>query len=172
MRSVQGRVADDPGRAGRDGGFEEFFERHYRDLFRALWLVTRDSHEAEEIAQEAFLRVWERWPRVAGRPGRDGYLYRTAMNVFRSRRRRVAVAMRRAIRVAPGRDELGAVEARDAVARALAGLTARQRAAVVALDLLDMTSEEAGRALGIRPSTVRVLASRGRDALRKELRIE
>lgn len=155
---------------GRQGeaAFEAFFERHHARLFRALWLVTRNRHEAEEVMQDAFLRVWERWGRVSAHPDPDGYLYRTAMNVVRSRARRARVALRRAVRQLPADDQLAAVESREAVVRALASLSVRQRAAIVLTDVLGMTSEEAAEALGIRPSTVRVLASRGRATLRRE----
>ena len=44
--------------------FEHFYAATVRRLFTALCLVTGDRHEAEEIAQEAFVRVFERWDRV------------------------------------------------------------------------------------------------------------
>lgn len=89
------------------------------------------------------------------------------MNVFCSRLRRTAVALRKVIRQLPVDDQLAQVEAREAVVRALAPLPVRQRAAVVLMDVLGLTSEEAGDALGIRPVTVRVLAARGRARLRE-----
>jgi RNA polymerase sigma-70 factor (ECF subfamily) len=150
------------------GTFEAFFEDHHGSLFRALWLVTRNRHEAEELMQDAFLKVWERWERVASLEDPAGYLFRTAMNLFRSRRRRAAVAIRRAVGLLPHDDQLAAVEEREAVIRALAPLTRRQRAAIVLTDLLGLTSEEAGELLGIKSATVRVLAARGRSALAKE----
>ncbi|CAN5804222.1 hypothetical protein BH18ACT17_BH18ACT17_13250 [soil metagenome] len=75
--------------------FEAFFRAHHRDVYGAMWLITRDRQESEEIMQDAFLRVWERWDRVGGLEDPEGYLYRTAMNVFRSRKRRAAMAIRR-----------------------------------------------------------------------------
>ena len=153
-------------RSGSEPSFEGFFEAQHERLFRALWLVTRDRHEAEEIAQDAFLRIWERWPRVAGMDDPAGYLYRAAMNLHRSRMRRVRLGLRRVIGTAPGIDGMEEVESRDAVVRALAPLTPRQRAALVLVDLLDLTSEQAAAALGVRPSTVRVLLARARAALR------
>jgi RNA polymerase sigma factor (sigma-70 family) len=146
--------------------FEAFFVAHQEALFRAMWLVTRNRHEAEEIMQEAFVRVYERWS-AARDP--EAYLYRTAMNVFRSRLRRASVALRKAVHVLPEDDQLAEVEAREAVVRALAPLPARQRAAIVLLDVLGLSSEEAGEALGTRPVTVRVQAARGRARLRKAL---
>lgn len=148
--------------------FDDFFRAHRDRLFSALWLVGRDRHEAEEVAQEAFLKVWERWDRVRRLDDPAGYLYRTGLNLFRNRRRGVALALRRTVRAAPAADPIEAVDDRDAVVRALGALTPRERAALVLVDLLDMTSEEAARALGVRASTVRVLAARGRAALRDE----
>jgi RNA polymerase sigma-70 factor, ECF subfamily len=155
--------------AGRAADFQEFFEQQHERLFRALWLLTRDRQEAEEVMQDAFLRVWERWDRVAGGPDPVGYLYRTAMNVWRSRLRRAAVAARRVIHHIQGESDLAEVEGRDAVVRALAPLPPRQRAAIVLMDVLDLSSEGAGEVLGIKPATVRVLVARARMALAKEI---
>ncbi len=149
--------------------FESFFLDEHDRLFRALWLVTRNRHEAEEIMQDAFLRLLERWPTVQAAGDPVGYLYTTAMNVFRSRLRRVAVTLRRAVRQLPADDELAEVEAREAVVRALAPLPARERAAIVLMHVLGLTSEQAGEALGIRPVTVRVLAARGLARLREDV---
>lgn len=149
--------------------FEAFFLHHHEGLFRALWLVTRNRHEAEEVMQDAFLRLLERWQVVQAAENPEGYLFRTAMNVYRSRLRRASVALRKAVGQLPGDDQLAEVEARDAVVRALAPLPARQRAAIVLMDVLGLTSEQAGEALGIRPVTVRVLAARGRARLREAL---
>jgi RNA polymerase sigma-70 factor, ECF subfamily len=149
--------------------FEEFFGEHHDDLFAAMWLITRDRHEAEEVMQDAFLRLWERWDRVAGLEDPEGYLYRTAMNVFRSRRRRAVLAIRRLGRPSPPDDLLEAVERREILIQAMSSLTPRERAAVVLTDVLGFSSEEAGRSLGIKPATVRVLAARGRGRMEQEV---
>jgi len=148
--------------------FETFFGLHNGDLMAALWLITRNRHEAEEIAQEAFLRMWERWDRIAVMDDPEGYLYRTAMNVFRSRFHRAALAIKRLGRSSPPDDGIEAVERREVLIQALSSLTPRERAAVVLTDVLGFTSEEAGKALRIKPVTVRVLASRGRGRLHQE----
>jgi DNA-directed RNA polymerase specialized sigma24 family protein len=64
--------------------FDDFFAEHRTALFGALWLVTRDWHEAEELTQDAFVKVWERWGRVREFDDPVGYLYRTGMNLFRN----------------------------------------------------------------------------------------
>jgi RNA polymerase sigma-70 factor (ECF subfamily) len=94
-----------------------------------------------------------------------GYLYRTAMNLFRKRWRRASMAMRRTIGLVSPDDEIAQIELRVDVVRAVASLSPRQRTAIVLIDLLDLSSEEAGRILGISPGTVRMHASRGRAAL-------
>lgn len=135
--------------------FEVFFDREKARLFQALCLVTRNRFEAEELTQDAFVSVCERWGRVAEMEDPTGYLYRTAMNAFRSWHRRSALAAKRAIGMTPIDDAISDIEEQDVVVRALAALTPRQRAAVVLVDLLGYSSEEAGRVLGIRASTVR-----------------
>jgi RNA polymerase sigma-70 factor (ECF subfamily) len=160
--------AQDPEKS-RGPGFEEFFEDHHVALFRALWLVTRNRHEAEEIMQDAFLKMWERWDEVGSIAEPVGYLYRTAMNLLHSRGRRAAVALRRAVGQIPPDDGMAVVEERDALVRMLSSLTPRQRAVVILRDVLGLTSAQAGEALGIRPSTVRVLGARARAVLKKEL---
>src|SRR6266536_405720 len=77
--------------------FEDFFEAEYNTLFRRMWLVCGDRNEAEEIVQDSFLRIWERWDRLRDIEDPTGYLYRTAMNVFRSRYRRGLLAVRRVV---------------------------------------------------------------------------
>lgn len=152
---------------GAAESFESFFEEEHGNLFGALVLVTGDRHEAEELMQESFVRVWERWDRVSLMDSPSGYLYRTAMNGFRMRRRRARVAARRLFRRGSSADPLDAVELRDSVDRALAALTPRQRAAVVLTALLDYTSEEAGELLGVKAATVRSLATQARAAIRE-----
>ena len=146
--------------------FEEFFGENREELFRALWLLTRNRHEAEEIAQDAFVRLLERWDRLGRITDPSAYLYRTAMNLWRSRLRRTAQAAKRIVHAPASRDEMGAIDSTDVVVRALAHLPPMQRAAICLVDLLDMTSEQAAGALGIRPSTVRVHLARGRETLR------
>jgi RNA polymerase sigma-70 factor (ECF subfamily) len=151
--------------------FEDFFEREQERLLRLLWMVTGSSQEAEDIVQDAFLRVWERWPRVVAMESPAGYLHRAAMNIFRNRYRRARVGLRRAIGVAPAVDASGTIEDRISVSQALGSLTPRQRAALVLTELLGYPAEQAGRMLGVRASTVRSLSSSARAALRsaKEL---
>jgi RNA polymerase sigma-70 factor, ECF subfamily len=149
--------------------FEAFYEDTHARLYTALCLVTGSRHEAEEVVQEAFVRVWERWDKVGRLDAPTGYLYRAAMNLVRSRYRRASLALRRTVGLAPRTDDLAAVEDRVVVAGALRSLTPSQRAAVVLISMFGLPSEEAGRILDMKPSAVRTLAARARASMRDEV---
>jgi RNA polymerase sigma factor (sigma-70 family) len=117
--------------------------------------------------QDAFLKLWERWDRIHTIDDPVGYLFRVAMNGFRMRARRAKMAARRLVLLEPARDPYDDIELRDDVRRML-GLPHRQRAALVLTEIFGYSSEQAAQILGIRPTTVRVLASQGRAALREK----
>jgi RNA polymerase sigma-70 factor (ECF subfamily) len=174
MRAVgssTGRAAAGDVRMGdrAAASFEEFFEQERVRLYRVLFAITGSRHEAEDISQDAFLRVWERWDRVAAMDEPSGYLHRVATNVFRDRRRRLMLGMRRAVRLAPPPDHLEAVETRTVASGLLASLTPRQRAAVVLTEALGYSADEAGALLGIKGSTVRALTYQARSSVQESM---
>lgn len=134
--------------------------------------MTHDAHEAEEIAQDAFVKLLERWDRLEAVEDRSAYLFGTAMNLWRSRLRRSTLAAKRIMHLQPVSDDMATIDSNDLVLRALAALPPMQRAAIGLVDLLDMTSEQAGAALGIRASTVRVHLARARHSLRADQETE
>jgi RNA polymerase sigma-70 factor, ECF subfamily len=149
--------------------FEGFFEELAPTLFRRLYLITGDRGEAEEIMQDSFIVVFERWDRVQQMEDPEGYLYRVAFNTHRRHRRRAETALLRTLHIKPPVDEFGAVETRTVIAAGLAALTPRQRAALVLTELLGYSSEEAGSIMKVRSSTVRVLAHQGRATMRRHM---
>jgi RNA polymerase sigma factor (sigma-70 family) len=149
--------------------FEVFFEDQKERLLRVLSIITGSRAEAEDLAQEAFTRVFERWETVSGMEDRAGYLHRTAMNLFRNQYRRARVALGRTVRLGPEQDVFKPVDDRDAAARALGALTPRQRAALVLTEALGYSGEETGRLLGIKASTVWALTHQARAALRQDV---
>lgn len=169
LRLVPSSTEPDSTEREHGASFERFFEAEKANLYSALCLVTRNRHEAEELTQDAFVRVLERWDRVGSMENPTGYLYRTAMNAFRKGHRRAALAAKRVLAITPPDDEIAAVDDRDAAFRALAPLSPQQRAAIVLVDLIGFPSEEAARMLGVRPATVRKHTSRGRAALKKTM---
>jgi RNA polymerase sigma factor (sigma-70 family) len=165
MRKAPDDASDEP------PAFESFFEEQKQRLLRILSVITGSRAEAEDLAQEAFTKVFERWDAVAGMEDPAGYLHRTAMNLFRNQYRRAKVALGRAMGLGPQQDVFKAVEDRDAAARALAALTARQRAALVLTEALGYSGEETGQLLGIKASTVWALTHQARTALRPTVEV-
>jgi RNA polymerase sigma factor (sigma-70 family) len=160
-----------PGASG-EADFGSFYRANRTLLFRALVVMTRDVHAAEELTQDSFVKIWERWERVARMTDPIGYLYRTALNGWFQVHRRTARATRRVVLPRQVLDPMAAVDERDRLARRLLELPARQRAALVLTEYLGHSSTTAGRALGIRPGTVRRLASKARATLRQRFEEE
>jgi RNA polymerase sigma-70 factor (ECF subfamily) len=153
---------------GEPPTFEDFFDAERDRLFRAFCVITGSRAEAEDIAQDAFIKVLERWDRVSTMGDPAGYLHRTAMNLFRNRYRRTLVALRSVFRPSPVADVYEAIERRDEIDRVLASLTPRQRAAIVLTEVLRYSADEAGRMLGVKGSTVRALTFQARSSIRKQ----
>ncbi len=151
--------------------FEEFFHLERDRLFRVMFVITKNRQEAEDLSQEAFVRVWERWDTVGALENPIGYLHRTAMNLFRSRYRRALLAARRGVGIARAEDAYEAIDDRQIALQALESLAPRQRAAIVLIEVLGYTAEEAGSMLGIRGATVRALHFQARAALKSSGRM-
>ncbi len=165
---AEGEVVQLP--RGESGGpdFREFFEGEHRQLFKTLYFVTGSRADAADLMQEAFLKLWERWDRIDQIEDPVAYLFRVALNGFRMRARAARRAALRPLPFVTARDPFDDVDLREDVRRMLEAAAPRQRAALVLLDLYGYDSKEAARIMGIRPSTVRALATQGRAVLRTE----
>jgi RNA polymerase sigma-70 factor (ECF subfamily) len=149
--------------------FEDFFARERDRLFGLLVLVTGDRHEAEDLAQDAFVAAWERWDRVRTVDNPSGYLHRTAMNAFRKRYRRTQI-LRRITSLAGGTTS-PEIDAPLELDETLRVLTPRQRAALVLTELLGYRASEAASMLGVKASTIGALKHQARTALRRDSEI-
>jgi RNA polymerase sigma-70 factor (ECF subfamily) len=168
MRAEEGVVGVPAELVDARARFDTFFEEERERLFQALYFVTGNRDDAEELTQDAFLKLWERWDRIDRIDDPTGYLFRVALNGFRMRRRHAAVALRNLLPVTEAPDGFREAEVRADVRDLLLRVTPRQRAALLLVDLLGYSSEQAARILRVRPSTVRSLATQGRRALRAE----
>jgi RNA polymerase sigma factor (sigma-70 family) len=164
---VEGDVLRFPERATVPMDFAAFFADEHRRLFKALYFVTGNRADAAELMQDAFLKLWERWDRLDRIDDPTAYLFRIALNGSRMRARAARRAAQRLIPVGPDRDPFDEIDLREDVRVLLLDLAPRQRAALLLLDMYGYGSEEAARIMGIRPSTVRALASQGRAVLRR-----
>jgi RNA polymerase sigma-70 factor, ECF subfamily len=167
MQAARTAVSEEtPTRVSPESDFESFFRTEQARLYRALFLLTGRQHEAEEILQRAFCKVWERWDRVSGMEDPQGYLYRTALNEVRSAYRRARRAARAAVSSRPD-DALARSEAAMEVLDALRSLTPRQRSALVLTEVIGYSSAEAARFLDVEPGAVRTLVARARRSLER-----
>jgi RNA polymerase sigma-70 factor, ECF subfamily len=168
LGSYQERVnrIDETRRTDEARGFDAFFDQEYTPLLRLLFAMTGNSTEAEELAQEAMTRAFERWGRVSGMDSPAGYVYRVAVNLNRSRLRRVRLRLLKQREIPhPLHAEPEIV---GTVVAALAGLPRGQREALLLVEWLGLDAPEAGRILGISASSVRSRVHRAKAALHAE----
>lgn len=155
-----------------DPGFEEFFRASWPGAVRLASFLTQDRTAGEEIAQEAFARMYPSWGSALVP---EAYLRTTIVNRSANWRRHARVH-RAKLQLLAGPT---AVEARsdipagnptlDRLADAVTGLPFRQRAVVVLRYHLGLSELEIAEALGCRPGTVKSLASRALARLEKEI---
>jgi RNA polymerase sigma factor (sigma-70 family) len=147
--------------------FEAFFRGEHERLFQTLVLVCGDRSEAEEVAQEAMARAFERWDRVVKADSPAAYVYRIALNLNRRRLRRAELIRRRGQDLTPTQpvDPAAAVEARAEARRALAALPVGLREALVLVEWVGLSAEEAAPVLGIEAVSVRGRLHRARQKL-------
>jgi RNA polymerase sigma-70 factor (ECF subfamily) len=149
--------------------FEEFFRAAYPGLVRAFYVLTADLAEAEELAQEAMARAFERWERVGAMESPVGYLYRIGVNLNRHRLRHLAVRARRLLAMARDAPSEQMPGVRREIAEAIASLSRGQREAFMLVEWLGLNAEEASRVLGIAPASVRSRVHRAKAVLRERL---
>jgi RNA polymerase sigma-70 factor (ECF subfamily) len=149
-----------------------------RYLPQVLTLARRmlgDAAEAEDVAQEAMLRLWQMAARWREDAPVGAWLYRVAHNlsIDRLRRRRPMVDVDAAIGLADPAptpaERLIERERKAAVERAIAGLPERQRTAITLVYTLEMGNIEAAAAMAISVEALESLLARGRRALRAAL---
>lgn len=154
----------------RRGRFEELYSVHGRDAVRLAYLLTGNAADAEDVAQEAFVRLLGKFADLRKPEVFRTYLMRTVANLVRSRFRHAAVERRHAgALVSRGEAADGPdLDARDELASALARLPHRQRAAVVLRYCEDLSEQQTADVLGTSVKAVKGLVTRGLAALRQE----
>ena len=146
--------------------YEWLFRAAYPSVLRTVALIVRDRAQAEEVTQEAFLKLYENWRRVEGYERPEAWVRRVAIRLA------VRQAHRESLRAAlerRGTDEVDQSLPDVDLARALASLTSAQRAAVVLHYLEDQPIAEIARALRVSASTVKQHLYRARAKLSRLL---
>jgi RNA polymerase sigma-70 factor (sigma-E family) len=171
MITVDARVSDSPQKI-EGGRLGELYERHASDAVRLAYLLTGDRALAEDLAQEAFVRMYGRFRDLRSPDAFPWYLRRTVVNLANSHFRHAKVArtyVERQGRTPDTNEWNQEIGARQEMWESLSRLPERQRAAIVLRFYEDLTEAQTAEVLGCRLGTVKSLVSRGLDALRKEM---
>jgi RNA polymerase sigma factor (sigma-70 family) len=167
-------------RAGDPGAYAALVRGHQEIAFRTAYLITGNAADAEDAAQEGFVKAYRALGRFrAGEPLRP-WLLTIVANEARNRRRsagrRAALALRAAGEEHPSGEAAPSPEAallagerRAALLAALSRLRDDDRLVIGCRYLLELTEAETAAALGIKPGTVKSRLSRSLERLREEL---
>jgi RNA polymerase sigma-70 factor (sigma-E family) len=147
--------------------FDAFVAARSPGLLRTAYLLTRDRGQAEDLLQTALTKSWFAWRRIDGAP--EAYVRRVIATTYATwwRRRWRAEAPTADLPEVATPDGTTAVDARDALDRAIGRLPRRQRAIIVLRYYDDLSEAEIAAALGISAGTVKSQAARALATLRR-----
>jgi RNA polymerase sigma-70 factor (ECF subfamily) len=187
---ISDEAAVDLTRRGDPDAYRVLVDRHSRAVFRLAWRMTANSHEAEDIVQETFLRAYKQLQRFDGRAAFSTWIHRIAVNcsldLIRSRKRRQEVALsgpsdsgaaepldRLLMNVAssdpsPERN-LQSTQIREILAAAMQELSDMERCAFTMRHHDGLGIEEISRALGVQPNAAKHSIFRALKKLRRTL---
>ncbi len=146
--------------------FSWFFAAEYPQVVRLLTVVLHDGAAAEDLAQEAFVRLHRNWAKVSGYESPEAWVRRVALNRAFSWRRREGRRRHLEVAAAPPDDTSpGPGVDREAVLRAVRALPPRDRALVALYHLEDRPMAEVAEVLGLSPGAAKVALHRARQRL-------
>jgi RNA polymerase sigma-70 factor (ECF subfamily) len=164
-------------RAGDEEAFAEIVDRYKNSLVNYVTHLVRSRDRAEEIAQDAFVRLFHKAAQYRDQQKLGPYLFRIATNLVVSgirREKRWTLLLPRLRAGTPQSAaapdaELTSGEIRSQVSAALEKLPVHFRAPLVLFEMEEWSYEQIGAALGLRPGTVKSRISRARDLMRRQL---
>jgi RNA polymerase sigma-70 factor (ECF subfamily) len=170
--------------AGHAGAFDEFVEHFRSKIFQYSWLMCGQREDAEEVAQETLLRVFENFSDLREPERVRPWIFRIAKNACLMKRRKSVFAPTHELSLDEAHDdrpmeigdwsklpddELLRHELSDALHRAVGELPENYRAVVLLRDLEELSTEETAQILGLTLDVVKTRLHRGRMALRQKL---
>jgi RNA polymerase sigma-70 factor (sigma-E family) len=167
VAAVPDAAGDDPASA-----VAALYRCHYVRLVKMTRLLVDEAGLGEEIVQDSFAALYERWGRLKDPSAALSYLQVTVLNHARGRLRRLRIARRHATQIEgveyPPEAGLGSGEV-QAIRLALRSLPPRQREAVVLRYYADLPDAEIARSMGISPGAVKSHLHRGMASLARSL---
>jgi RNA polymerase sigma-70 factor (ECF subfamily) len=158
----------------REGGFEQLVEQHQHMVQRVAYRLLGRLEDAQDAAQEVFLRLFRHRDRVGADP--KAWLYRVTVNVCNDHHRRRRGMPRGVVETeipdpVPGPEQLLSIEQRRRLlTEGLGTLPERERTAIVLRDIEGLSTAEAAAILGVEEVTVRSQAAAARLKLAKYVR--
>lgn len=154
-----------------DERLAQLYAAHAQSAGRLALLLTGDPEEAQDIAQEAFVRVGTRLTTLRDPDHAAGYLFRTVTNLAKGHGRwlRRYRALQRRLGN-PSHESPPDVVARDEMWQALMRLPLRQRTALFLRFYVDLSEADAARALDCSIEAMKSLTHRAVDGLRKHMK--
>ncbi len=156
--------------------FSILVRRHAQRFYRTAWRMSANTAEAEEIVQEAYLKLWER-PRI-WKPGKGAlfttWFTRIIINLAIDRNKKsraVIMDLSSVIGQDPGQENNVMVDQRQArLEAAIQALPPRQRAALNLCYYEGFKNAEAAEVLGIKVKALESLLGRARESLRSQFK--
>ena len=145
----------------------EWFAAEYETLFRFAYFLTGHQATAEDLVQDAFVRLFRADRRIDAE-GFRAYARRTIVNLHNSRFRKLRVE-RKALQLQDLPNSIPATEPIDHIWRAIQSLPRQQRACVVMRFYEDMSEQAVATALGVSLGTVKKQMHRAMSTMRKVL---
>ena len=168
--------------AGENGAFERFVEHFRSKIFHFSWLMCGSPEDAEEVAQETLLKVFESFEQLREPDRVRAWVFRIARNVCLMQRRKSVFAPTHELSIdelAPSEEvpdgasapegSLLSTELRAIIDRVIVELPPSYRAVVLLRDLEELTTDETAQILGLTTDVVKTRLHRGRAAMRQKL---
>lgn len=156
----------------REATFEQFFHAHEGAILGYLWRITGDEQASHDIAQEAFLRAWQRFEQVSRYEQPRAWLFRVATNLANNHRRHRSIHDATMARFSPAHpatlDPATGVAESAVVRAALLAIPVRQRSALVLRVVYGLSIPEIAEALGASKAAAAMTLSRAREAFRMQ----
>ncbi len=154
----------------REATFEQFFRSHEGAILGYLWRITGDEQASHDIAQETFLRAWQRFEQVSRYEQPRAWLFRVATNLASNHRRHRSIHDATMARFSPAHpatlDPAAGVAESAIVRAALLAMPVRQRSALVLRVVYGLSIPEIAEALGASKAAAAMTLSRAREAFR------